>query len=171
MENRGKSGSQAVRSIFGASKNKAAEQRVHASTYKLALQRTTIKRTAEEVKKHAIDAGRLRQIAPDVWETRGGLRFRGHSKEGPDRIEHLVEHLFVNPQKKKNSVFKSNTNQILAIMDEVWKKRDRNVLPDSDGRTRYTVDLQRPIGTNGETKVRLVIEAGTTNHVVTAFPI
>ncbi|HEY8607193.1 MAG TPA: RHS repeat-associated core domain-containing protein [Noviherbaspirillum sp.] len=176
---RGKSGGQAIGSIFSGGKkaNASTENRNSAaptgtpSQGKLAIRANTVKNTANEAKTYSIQSGVLRQLGSHTWETKSGLRFDGLDKAGRDRIEHVIEHLFIDTAKAAHSVFDVPPSRLLALMDEAWQKRGSGKKSGQLGRAVYEVDLGRPIGTRGETTVRIVIKENTASDVVSAYPI
>jgi len=56
----------------------------------------------------------------------------------------------------------------LDIVDEAWQKRSSPVT--QAGKDVYDVPMGKAVGTQGESKVRIVTKQGT-NEVVTAYPI
>jgi len=57
-------------------------------------------------------------------------------------------------------------NDALDLVDEAWLKRGTPELNDPNA---FVVDLGRPIGIDGETKVRIIVDT-TTHDVITAYP-
>lgn len=90
------------------------------------------------------------------------------SKHG-NRIKHVLDHAVPNPQKKLHSVFSVPRSQILPLIDDAWKMKGQPVTSIPNGRTVYEINMEKLIGTNGETHIRIVVETGTTK-VITAFP-
>ena len=60
--------------------------------------------------------------------------------------------------------------ELVPTLDEAWAARG---LAETDDPLAYVVDLHRPIGVNGETRVRIVVLSspdGTLHELITAFP-
>ncbi|WP_163264825.1 hypothetical protein [Chelativorans alearense] len=68
--------------------------------------------------------------------------------------------------KPKHSVFNTQDDNALALVDEAWAMRGA---PDPKDPGAYVVDMGRPIGTSGETSIRIIVKPGTT-EVITAYP-
>jgi len=150
---------------------------------------TSIPKVAKEITDAGLKAGKLTLVSPGVWRSIGGLIYGTVKGTGQSRIEHVSEHLALGFKKDKSgkllkdkdgnlvpkdkhSIFAIPPDKLLDTLDEAWAKKGlgKKVVQKS-GRTAYEIDLGRPIGTSGETKILIVIEKGTTDEIVSAFPI
>ena len=100
-----------------------------------------------------------------VWTTPAGLDYGLDLKHG-NRIKHVLAHTIPNPNKPVHSVFSVSRKEVLPLVDEAWKIKG-NPLPNDP--SVYLVDMKKPIGTKGETKVRIVVRKGT-NKIISAYP-
>ncbi|MBF1264569.1 MAG: hypothetical protein HXM80_02570 [Neisseria sicca] len=64
-------------------------------------------------------------------------------------------------------MFSVSRKEVLPLIDEAWKKKGMPLA--NDPRT-YLVDMKRVIGTNGETKIRIVVQTKGSNQITTAYP-
>lgn len=125
----------------------------------------------------------LREVRPGVFESPAGLLYLPGSEEG-HRIDHVLQHLQDNPQKKLHGVFEGDRNRWLATIDEAWTKSAAGgplvKRQQQNGRTVATVDLQRRLGYVGGSEgarrrkpecrlVRIVTE--NRREVITAYPV
>ena len=125
----------------------------------------------------------LAETSKDVFESPAGLIYRSGSADG-HRLTHLMKHAQDAPNKPVHGVFIGGRNEILALLDEVWKLSQERGPPKvktekQRGRTVITANLNRKIGyVGGQTgkrknhpackKVRLVLEG---KNVITAYPV
>jgi hypothetical protein len=73
-----------------------------------------------------------------------------------------------NPAKPTHSIFNVDRTKLIGLIDEAWAKRGSGIL---QGNKRvFEIDMGRVIGTNGETRIRLVITECTKN-VISSYPI
>ncbi|QWI73137.1 hypothetical protein ER45_029810 (plasmid) [Bacillus mycoides] len=104
-------------------------------------------------------------------ETPAGLQYKpavaGGKREG--RIEHVLKHAHPDTTKPQHSVFNVEEPEILKLLDEAWTKKGKAALSNADG-DEYEINMGRVIGTNGETKIKIIVEPGTSS-VITAYPI
>ncbi|WP_050893055.1 two-partner secretion domain-containing protein [Neisseria meningitidis] len=100
-----------------------------------------------------------------VWTTLAGLDYGLDAKHG-NRIKHVLAHTIPNPNKPVHSVFNVSRKEVLPLVDEAWRMKG-NPLPNDS--SVYLVDMKKPIGTKGETKVRIVVQKGT-NKIISAYP-
>ena len=110
----------------------------------------------------------LSQVAPGVFRSPGGLTLGWMGEE--HRVTHVLRHFFAETTKPTHSVFSIPIDDLVPTLDEAWAKRG---VAEPDDPFAYVVDLHRPIGTSGETSIRLVVRAledGTVNKIVTAYP-
>ncbi len=112
------------------------------------------------------NACKLKYVGGGTLESPAGLRyspyFNGH------RLDHVMDHMVPNPAKPLHSVFALPEGQVLTTLDEAWAQRG---IPTPQGPNDvYHIELSpKIVGTNGETKIRIVVIKGT-SEVVTAFP-
>lgn len=102
-----------------------------------------------------------------AWESAEGLIYRravGEKKE--NRLRHVLRHATPDPAKPSHTVFSGEPWDVPKLIDQAWKKRG-SPLPDDPG--AYVVDMGKVVGKNGEKKIRVVVEPGTSN-IVTAYP-
>lgn len=107
-------------------------------------------------------------ITPDgdiVHVSPEGLRY-GYDKKFGNRVDHVLDHTVQNPQKPIHTVFNTKGDDVLKLVDEAWRRRG---MPEPNDASAFVVDMGRPIGTNGETRIRLVVDTST-NDVITAYP-
>lgn len=88
------------------------------------------------------------------------------------RLAHIMAHTRPDPDKPRHSMFLARTSDdVVHLLDEAWKKRGP---PERQGGTKgrdiYDVPLGRPVGREGETRIRLVMERDSP-HIVTAYPV
>ena len=81
----------------------------------------------------------------------------------------MLDHTAPNPSKPVHSVFNAQGDDALRIVDDAWVNRTGPGTLQSNGNRTWTVDLGRPIGTNGQTSVQIVVRDGT-KEIITAFP-
>ncbi|QWI73129.1 hypothetical protein ER45_029755 (plasmid) [Bacillus mycoides] len=109
--------------------------------------------------------------AKGYTETPAGLQYKpavaGGKREG--RIEHVLKHAHPDTTKPQHSVFNVEESEILKLLDEAWTKKGTPALSNTDG-DEYEINMGRAIGTNGETKIKIIVEPGTSS-VITAYPI
>lgn len=89
------------------------------------------------------------------------------------RLAHIMAHTQPDPTKPKHSVFREKDEQaVIKLLDEAWKKRGP---PERQGGSRgrdvYEVDMGREVGTEGERRIRLIIEGKTRAEIITAYPV
>ncbi len=101
-----------------------------------------------------------------VWTTPAGLDYGLHRKDG-NRIKHVLKHTVPNPKKPKHTVFAVSRKEVLPLIDEAWKKKGAPLTNDS---AAYIVDMGRVIGKDGETKIRIAVEAKGSNRIASAYP-
>lgn len=62
-------------------------------------------------------------------------------------------------------MFNAQGDDALYLVDQAWARREA---PDPGDPAAFVVDMGRPIGTAGETLIRIVVRPGTT-EVITAY--
>jgi hypothetical protein len=107
-----------------------------------------------------------RQKRTNTWTSSAGLVYKSN-KNLPNRINHVLEHGKAIPTKPTHSVFSVPEIEILDLIDEAWSKRGNpevNLKPDT-----YIIDMARIVGTKGQTKIKIIVTAGT-QDIITAHP-
>lgn len=94
-----------------------------------------------------------------------GLQYGADPKFG-NRVDHVLDHTAPNPNKPVHSVFNAQGDDALALVDEAWIRRGA---PDPNDPAAFVVNMGRPVGTAGETSIRVVVKPGT-NEIITAYP-
>ncbi len=103
------------------------------------------------------------------WESNEGLFYGMGSKHG-NRVLHVLEHLKPNPKKKKHSVFETDEQGLIELIDEAWSNRESGYTElQSNGNRIYDIDMGRKIGTEGQTEIRIVVKDGS-ESIITAYP-
>ena len=125
----------------------------------------------------------LRQTGTNEWISPAGLVYRGFDPGGLNRVQHIERHTRDMPNRDgPHGVFDGGKNAAFAVIDEAWKRAEKQRLkPRVEGdRSIYDVSLGRRIGfLGGQTgarrrhpplsRIRIVFESKTKN-IVTAFP-
>ena len=92
-------------------------------------------------------------------------------KSGENRIQHVLEHLEPNPFKKTHTVFNCQKNEVLSLVDEAWTATEKVLLERApNGYDIYSVDMNRVIGTQNETIIKIITKSGS-SEIVTAYPV
>ena len=79
----------------------------------------------------------------------------------------MLAHTKPDPKKPIHSVFNVDKGKILDLVDQAWSKRKKEV-PGEPG--AFIISMKKAVGTNGERRIKIVVEPGT-DKVVTAYPI
>jgi len=117
-----------------------------------------------------VSYGRLQFIGNSMWKSSSGLIYDQGSKEG-NRVLHVLQHTKPDITKSKHTVFNVGKDKLLSLIDEAWDMRGKvNSVVQKNGNEVFDIPMSREIGTNGETKIRIVVEKGTSN-IVTSYPI
>lgn len=110
----------------------------------------------------------VHNTGPCDWTSPAGLVYRPTGPEG-NRVLHVFEHLAPNPNKANHTVFNvDNSTDLLPLIDEAWLG---NKIQDPNDAAAWVTDMGRVVGTNGETKIRIIIKPGTTDEIITAYPV
>lgn len=123
----------------------------------------------------SVDAGSTQEVsanASDYFTSPAGIVYgKDWSGKFDSRVAHIMAHTKPDPSKKKHSVFvEQSRDGVLALLDEAWKKRGPPVREGgSRGRDVYDVDMGRVVGTEGERRLKLVMEKDSAS-IVTAYP-
>ncbi len=103
------------------------------------------------------------------WKSKGDVFYGFGSKEGT-RIEHVFQHLIPRPDKPKHSMFDTNKVGLINLIDEAFENKDYGKSKlQNNGYRVYDIEMNRVIGTDGETKIRLVVR-DKSNSIITAYP-
>ena len=172
---RGKTGSEAIGAIFGGGKAKlppGPPAAIPPGGRALVLHPTTIPKIAKDLTDEAVAAGKLVKNGVNDWISAGGLRYIGTDRFHKNRIEHVADHLTVNSAKPSQSIFAIPPNKLLATIDEAWIKSGVNRVPVTKTDTgTFIVKMDRAIGVNGETHIRIVTKPGSKPpEVISAYP-
>ncbi len=100
-----------------------------------------------------------------TWKTPAGLVY-GEDRKFGNRIKHVLAHGEPDPTKTTHSVFNVEKHEILGLIDEAWRIKNGTGVPQGN-RTKFVVDMGRVVGTNGQHKIRIIVEG---NKIITAFP-
>ncbi|WP_223838035.1 polymorphic toxin-type HINT domain-containing protein [Streptomyces venezuelae] len=105
-------------------------------------------------------------LGGNKFKSPGGLEYGPGSVHG-HRLDHVMAHTQPDPSKPAHSLFvETEQAKVLKLLDEAWAKKGA---PDPSDPMKYVIDMGRPVGRAGETKLRIVVVAGT-GAVITAFP-
>ena len=118
----------------------------------------------------AIEGGsdiRFARLGADSYKSPVGLVYSRDLANGEHRIAHVLLHARPEVRSVPHSVF-SDPSSVFSTIDEAWLKAAGRAEP---GKPNVFIgDLGRAIGTNGETRVKIVVRPGT-QQVVTAHPV
>ncbi|MGG0940322.1 RHS repeat-associated core domain-containing protein [Brevibacillus centrosporus] len=112
------------------------------------------------------EVGKLTYLGNKTWKSSQGLIY-GYDRNYGNRVKHVLEHTKPNPNKANHTVFSDNKTEVLSLVDEAWALK-KTPVPGDPG--AYIVDMGRKIGTQGETKIRIVVKPGT-SEIITAYPV
>lgn len=120
-----------------------------------------------------VSAGVLTEIVKNDkivgWQSPAGLFYGLGSKEG-NRVYHVFAHLVPDESKPIHSVFDTDQQGLIDLIDEAWQNRENGYSKaQSNGNRVYDIDMGRVIGTNGESEMRIVVKDGSTS-IITAYP-
>lgn len=101
-----------------------------------------------------------------AWTSSGGLVYGQGSVHG-NRVKHVLAHTVAQPNNPKHTVFKVATpGDVIGLLDRAWAKKKGTVPNDP---MSYIIDMGEVIGTAGETKIKIVVNRGT-SEIITAYP-
>jgi hypothetical protein len=103
-----------------------------------------------------------------TWSSPAGLNYGMGSTQG-NRVKHVLEHAIPDPSKAVHSVFNVERREVLGLVDEAWNARQGAGVLQNNGNRIWVVDMGRPVGTAGESNLRIIVRDGT-NRVITAYP-
>lgn len=72
------------------------------------------------------------------------------------------------PKNGPHTVFNVTGEKALALVDEAWALRRKPLANDP---VSFVVPMGRIVGTNGETRVRIVVSKVGGNEITTAYPV
>jgi hypothetical protein len=104
----------------------------------------------------------------EAWESPAGVRYNQDDPSFNNRLEHVESHLVPDTSKKQHTVFSVTKQELPRLIDEAWTRRS----DPKEGNTKnlvYEVDMGRPIGTDGETAIVIIVRPDR-KSIVTAFP-
>lgn len=70
-------------------------------------------------------------------------------------------------EEKNRTFFSAPSTEIIALIDEAWVKKGDHLFGDMGA---YLIDMQRVIGTAGETAIKIIVKPGTA-EIRTAYPV
>ena len=117
----------------------------------------------------AVDAtifNQLKVIGDDLWQSPGGVIY-GYDEKFGNRLNHVLDHMVHNPNKKSHTVFNIPRDKIIDLLDEAWRIKNQPLAYDPGA---YVIDMKRAIGTDGESAIKLIVKPGTA-EIITAYPI
>jgi hypothetical protein len=68
---------------------------------------------------------------------------------------------------KRRTFFNLPKDKIIALIDEAWLMKSAPLVFDQGA---YIINMQRVIGTNGETAIKIIVKPGTA-EIKTAYPV
>lgn len=107
------------------------------------------------------------------WTSPAGIYYgKDPSQKFDTRIDHVMAHTMPDHSKPKHSIFVTKEQPaLLALLDKAWGNRGP---PERQGGSRgrdvYTVSMGGIVGEEGQRKIRLVMEADSSD-IVTAYPV
>ncbi len=102
-----------------------------------------------------------------VWTTPAGLEYGVDRKYGT-HVKHVLAHLKPDPNKKMHTVFNVEKQKLLPLIDEAWLKRADPIPAKSRNIDVYRVNMNRIVGTQGETDAQIVVYKNT-NRVISSY--
>jgi hypothetical protein len=117
--------------------------------------------------------GCLTYNGKDGWVSPQRLKY-GMDKK-PYSI-HVLKHTPGGWHEQGDTVFKlEKDSDVFTLLDEAWEKRKLPGQREGNNRIKYTINMDRVVGTKGEKQVCIVVEEPTyldgTFRAVTAFPV
>lgn len=124
------------------------------------------------------DEARIEREIAEIVQGDVGYLSPGGIYYGPDpspkfvtRIEHVMAHTQPDQSKPKHSVFiEKSEKALLNLLDEAWSIRGPPEKQGGEnGRDVFTIEMERNVGEEGQTRIRMVMEADS-NNIITAYP-
>ncbi len=113
----------------------------------------------------------LKYTGKATWQSKAGLKYGTNWKDN-NSLKHILKHTKPNPSKAAHSVFKAKPKNVPSLIDEAWSKRiPGSGIVQGNGRTKYSIPMEREIGTKGDDTLTIIIRENTKNDIVTAFPV
>lgn len=109
----------------------------------------------------------MQRIAPGVWQSAEGLVY-GPDKYYSNRFNHVLAHTKSVSKNVHTKFIFTEPSKVSSLLDESYRKAKSLDLIKDSKKQSIVVDLGREIGTQGETKLVLVLK--DFNKVVTAYP-
>ncbi len=122
--------------------------------------------TIEKIQTTILNEGSWTSPAGLIYGPDKAMDLRKGSKNNT-RIDHVLQHTIADPTKPKHSVFLAKGEEILHLIDDAWSRKG-SPLPDDP--YAYVIKFKKPIGTEGETALKIIVQPGT-SKLITAFPI
>jgi hypothetical protein len=110
--------------------------------------------------------------------SKSGIIFKLGSIHG-NRLSHVLAHGANDLSKPLQGVFYGSSKEILSVVDEAWEKKIAQNIQPSSGDNVFEIDMGRSIGWEGGsqgtgaalTKIRIIMSSGTSNQIISAYPI
>lgn len=111
----------------------------------------------------------------NVWTSSAGLNYVSTDKLS-NRINHVLEHAQRTPTNPSKSFFNVPENEVLDLVDEAWNNRNNpeTKIKLKEKGINYIIDMKKPVGTKGETKILIVVskeKENGTSDIITAYPV
>lgn len=103
--------------------------------------------------------GQLKRVGLNTWESYGGLIYGKDTGAYPNKVVRVISHY---------NMYSVTKSEITAIIDEAWNSD--NKVEDLNNAGTYYIDMNRVIGSNGETTMKIIVKRGT-NEVVDCYPV
>ncbi|MBF0315036.1 MAG: hypothetical protein HQK52_16555 [Oligoflexia bacterium] len=107
----------------------------------------------------------LKYTGEGTWVSEAGIIYGQGTKE--NRLRHVLQHRKPDPSKPLHTVFGVETKEIPQLIDQAWLKKGNAADGDPGA---FIVEMGKVIGTQGESKIKIVVETNT-SKIVTAYPI
>lgn len=114
-----------------------------------------------------VKLGRLKYTGDGEWTSTAGLVY-GNDQRFLNRVRHVLEHYKLKPGKESHNIFSIPKNKVLELIDEAWILRGEALASDPYA---YIVPLNKVIGTNGETTLKIIVTTPGGNAIKTAYPV
>jgi len=108
-------------------------------------------------------------VATRTWTSPSGAKYTYLKGPKEHAVEHVVAHCEHNPNKPNETLFDLEKDEVLPLLDEAWPARGEALA--AGQKNVFVVEMGRPIGTRGETCVKIVTKPGDPSSIVSAYPI
>jgi hypothetical protein len=105
------------------------------------------------------------EVSPGRYRSPAGLIY-GKGSGHAHRLPHLFAHARPDDSKPTHTMFRGDID-IVALVDEAWLRRGD---PDPKDPDAYVVDMGDKVGTQGEEKVRIVVQRDGVS-IRSAYPV